>query len=181
MRSFPQSFVLSRPGPRTDLWAVEWGVVVGGPAAGEVFVCECVVMKSSMRQWRRMVLAAMLAWVLLFLGLLSYFLDARVGEPLSSAGSLLSQHPDIRRLASIQGSQLQHAITGFRPELAVTVTASYHGSDPKPETATSSPTSESSMEVTLHPNSDPYGSQEVSQPDYLDRSPKSGCMVLVWH
>lgn len=147
---------------------MEWGVVVGGPAAGEVFVCECVVMKSSMRQWRRMVLAAMLAWVLLFLGLLSYFLDARVGEPLSSAGSLLSQHPDIRRLASIQGSQLQHAITGFRPELAVTVTASYHGSDPKPETATSSPTSESSMEVTLHPNSDPYGSQEVSQPDYLD-------------
>lgn len=117
---------------------------------------------SSMRQWRRMVLAAMLAWVLLFLGLLSYFLDARVGEPLTSAGSLLSPHPDVRRLASIQA-----AITGFRPEL-VTVTAPYQGEQSKPEASNSYPTPESSVEGTHTSNSAPYRSQEVSQQDYLD-------------
>lgn len=117
---------------------------------------------SSMRQWRRMVLAAMLAWVLLFLGLLSYFLDARVGEPLTSAGSLLSPHPDVRRLASIQA-----AITGFRPE-PVTVTAPYQGEQFKPETSNSYPSPESSVEGTHSPNSAPYRSQEVSQQDYLD-------------
>ncbi|XP_033842729.1 beta-galactoside alpha-2,6-sialyltransferase 2 [Periophthalmus magnuspinnatus] len=119
-------------------------------------------MKSSMRQWRRMVLAAMLAWVLLFLGLLSYFLDAWVGEPLTSAGSLLSQHPDVRRLASIQA-----AFTGFRPE-PVTVTAPYQGEESRLGTGNSSPTPESSVEGTHSPNSAPYGSQEVSQQDYLD-------------
>ncbi|KAK7882441.1 hypothetical protein WMY93_028615 [Mugilogobius chulae] len=113
--------------PRTDLRAAapDTGVWAG--------LCESV-MKSSMRQWRRLVLVAMLAWVLLFLGLLSYFLDARVGEPLTSAGSLLSQHPDIRRLASIQA-----AITGFRPE-HVTVTA-----PSRPGADSSSPTPESSV------------------------------------
>uniref|UniRef100_A0AAV2JZF1 Beta-galactoside alpha-2,6-sialyltransferase 2 n=1 Tax=Knipowitschia caucasica TaxID=637954 RepID=A0AAV2JZF1_KNICA len=109
-----------------------------------------------------MVLAAMLAWVLLFLGLLSYFLDTRVGElPLTSAGSLLSQHPDIRRLASIQA-----AITGSRRE-HVTATPPYQGNESRP--GHSSPAPESSLERTHSPNSAPYASQEAGQQqDYLD-------------
>uniref|UniRef100_A0A4W6FG54 Beta-galactoside alpha-2,6-sialyltransferase 2 n=1 Tax=Lates calcarifer TaxID=8187 RepID=A0A4W6FG54_LATCA len=128
-------------------------------------------MKSSMRQWRRLVLVGMLAWVLLFLALLSYFLDARVNEPLTSAGSLLSQHPDTRRLASIQASHQQHAVMGSRPELALPLTTSYPGNEPEPKPSTSSMTPESSLEVSHSPNSAPYaiyGSQEASRQDYLD-------------
>ncbi|XP_040004031.1 beta-galactoside alpha-2,6-sialyltransferase 2-like [Xiphias gladius] len=128
-------------------------------------------MKSNMRQWRRLVLVGMLAWVLLFLALLSYFLDARVDEPLTSAGSLLSQHPDTRRLASIQASHHQHAIMGSRPELTLTLTTTYPGDEPEPEPSASSTTAESSLEVSHSPNSAPYaiyGSQEASRQDYLD-------------
>lgn len=124
-----------------------------------------------MRQWRRLVLVGMLAWVVLFLALLSYFLDARVDESLTSAGSLLSQHPDTRRLTSLQASQLQHAILGSRPELAFTLTTAYHRGEPEPEPSVSSTTPESSLEVSHSPNSAPYaiyGSQEVSHQDYLD-------------
>ncbi|XP_028289565.1 beta-galactoside alpha-2,6-sialyltransferase 2 isoform X2 [Parambassis ranga] len=128
-------------------------------------------MKSSMRQWRKLVLVGMLAWVLLFLALLSYFLDARVDEPLTSAGSLLSQHPDTRRLASIQASHQQHAIQGSRPELALPLTTTISRVKPEPGTSTSSTTPESSLEVSHSPNSAPYaiyGSQEASRQDYLD-------------
>uniref|UniRef100_A0A3P8SDH3 Beta-galactoside alpha-2,6-sialyltransferase 2 n=1 Tax=Amphiprion percula TaxID=161767 RepID=A0A3P8SDH3_AMPPE len=128
-------------------------------------------MKSSMRQWRRLVLLAMLAWVLLFLALLSYFLDARVDEPLTSAGSLLSQHPDTRRLASIQASHQQHAILGSRPELALPLTTTYPREKLALEPSASSTTPETSLEVSHSPNSAPYavyGSQEVSRQDYLD-------------
>lgn len=124
-----------------------------------------------MRQWRRLVLVGMLAWVVLFLALLSYFLDARVDEPLTSAGSLLSQHPDTRRLTSLQASQLHHAILGSRPELALTLTTAYHRGEPEPEPSVSSTTPESSLEVSHNPNSAPYaiyGSQEVSHQEYLD-------------
>ncbi|XP_035030546.1 beta-galactoside alpha-2,6-sialyltransferase 2 [Hippoglossus stenolepis] len=126
-------------------------------------------MKSSMRQWRRLVLVGMLAWVLLFLALLSYFLDARVDEPLTSAGSLLSQHPDTRRLASIQASHQHHAIMGSRPERSLTLTTTYPGDEPEP--SASSMTPESSLEASRSPNSAPYavyGSQEASRQDYLD-------------
>ncbi|XP_044072661.1 beta-galactoside alpha-2,6-sialyltransferase 2 isoform X1 [Siniperca chuatsi] len=129
-------------------------------------------MKSSMRQWRRLVLVGMLAWVLLFLALLSYFLDARVNEPLTSTGSLLSQHPDTRRLSSIQASHQQHANLGFRPELASTLTTTYPRDEPEPEPSTSSTTPELSLEVSHSPNSAPYaiyGSQEASHQDYLDQ------------
>ncbi|XP_034417125.1 beta-galactoside alpha-2,6-sialyltransferase 2 [Cyclopterus lumpus] len=128
-------------------------------------------MKSSMRQWRRLVLVGMLAWVLLFLGLLSYFLDARVNEPLTSVGSLLSQHPDTRRLASIQASHQQHANLGSRPELASTLTTTYPRDEPEPEPSASSTTPELSQDVSHSPNSAPYaiyGSQETSRQDYLD-------------
>ncbi|XP_008273817.1 beta-galactoside alpha-2,6-sialyltransferase 2 [Stegastes partitus] len=128
-------------------------------------------MKSSMRQWRRLVLVAMLAWVLLFLALLSYFLDARVDEPLTSAGSLLSQHPDTRRLASIQASHQQHAVLGSRPELALPLTTTYPRDKLELEPSASSTTPETSMEVSHNPNSAPYavyGSQEASRQDYLD-------------
>ncbi|XP_024116744.2 beta-galactoside alpha-2,6-sialyltransferase 2 [Oryzias melastigma] len=73
-------------------------------------------MKFSMRQWRKVVLAAILAWALLFLGLLSYFLDTRVEEPRTPAGSLVSQHSDTRRLTSIQSSQQQQSVVGVRSE-----------------------------------------------------------------
>ncbi|XP_078118301.1 beta-galactoside alpha-2,6-sialyltransferase 2-like [Sander vitreus] len=130
-------------------------------------------MKSRMRQWRRLVLVGMLAWVLLFLALLSYFLDARVNEPLTSVGSLLSQHPDTRRLASIQASHQQHANLGSRPELVSTLTTTYPGDkpEPEPEPSASSTTPELSLEVSHSPNSAPYaiyGSQETSHQDYLD-------------
>ncbi|XP_069010215.1 beta-galactoside alpha-2,6-sialyltransferase 2-like [Embiotoca jacksoni] len=126
-------------------------------------------MKSSMRQWRRLVLVGMLAWVLLFLALLSYFLDARVDEPLTSAGSLLSQHPDTRRLASIQAYHQQHAILGSRPELPLPLTTTYPRDKPEPSASSTNP--ETSLEVSRSPNSAPYaiyGSQEASRQDYLD-------------
>ncbi|XP_034069715.1 beta-galactoside alpha-2,6-sialyltransferase 2 isoform X1 [Gymnodraco acuticeps] len=115
-------------------------------------------MKSSMRQWRRLVLVGMLAWVLLFLGLLSYFLDARVNEPLTSAGSLLSQHPDTRRLASIQASNQQRP---NRHELASTLTTTSPRGEPDPDPSASFPTPEPSLEVSRSPDSAPYQ-------DYLD-------------
>ncbi|KAK5860818.1 hypothetical protein PBY51_022274 [Eleginops maclovinus] len=121
-----------------------------------------------MRQWRRLVLVGMLAWVLLFLGLLSYFLDARVTEPLSSTGSLLSQHPDTRRLASIQASHQQQP---NRHELASTLTTTYPRGEPDPEPSASFTTPEPSLEVSHSPNSAPYalyGSRETSQQEYLD-------------
>lgn len=122
-----------------------------------------------MRQWRKLVLVGMLAWVLLFLALLSYFLDARADETLTSAGSLLSQHPDTRRLASIQASHQQLAIVRSRLELASALTTSYPGDEPEP--STNSPNSEFSQEVSHSPNSAPYaiyGSQEASRQEYLD-------------
>lgn len=125
-----------------------------------------------MRQWRRLVLVGMLAWVLLFLALLSYFLDARVDEPLTSAGSLLSQHPDTRRLASIQASHQQHAILGSRPELALPLTTTYPRDKPELEPSASYMTPETSLELSQNPNSAPYavyGSQEASRQDYLDQ------------
>ncbi|XP_068428155.1 beta-galactoside alpha-2,6-sialyltransferase 2 [Clinocottus analis] len=127
-------------------------------------------MKSSMRQWRRLVLVGMLAWVLLFLGLLSYFLDARVTEPLTSVGSLLSQHPDTRRLASIQAShQQQQANPGSRPEPASTFTTADPGDEPDPSASPTAP--ELSLDASRSPNSAPYvlyGSREAGHQDYLD-------------
>lgn len=119
-----------------------------------------------MRQWRRLVLAGMLAWGLLFLFLLSYFLDTRVNEPLTSAGSLLSQHPDTRRLTSIQASQIQHSNLGSRPDLAATLTASFTGDEPGLPA-----TPEISLETSHSPNSAPfavYGGPEEAPQDYLD-------------
>ncbi|XP_017265767.1 beta-galactoside alpha-2,6-sialyltransferase 2 [Kryptolebias marmoratus] len=118
-------------------------------------------MKSSMRQWRKLALVAMLAWVLVFLALLSYFLDTRADEPLTSAGSLLSQHPDTRRLTSIQASNPQHAILGSRP-----TTYLREKSEPGPLSSSSTP--ETSVEVSQSPNGAPYGSQEVNHQDYLN-------------
>lgn len=103
----------------------------------------------------------MLAWALLFLALLSYFLDARVDEPLTSAGSSLSQHPDTRRLASIQASHQQPS----------TVTTTYPAEQPEPEPSASLTTPESSLEVSQSSNSAPYAnyaSQEANRQEYLD-------------
>ncbi|XP_047456726.1 beta-galactoside alpha-2,6-sialyltransferase 2 [Mugil cephalus] len=136
-------------------------------------------MKSSMRHWRRLVLVGMLAWAILFLALLSYFLDARVDEPLTSAGSLLSQHPDTRRLASIQAShqqqqqqqQQQHTVLGSQPEQALPLTTIHPRDKPELEPSASSATPESSLEASHSPNSAPYavyGSHEANHQDYLD-------------
>ncbi|XP_051563947.1 beta-galactoside alpha-2,6-sialyltransferase 2-like isoform X2 [Myxocyprinus asiaticus] len=58
-------------------------------------------MKSSLKQWRRLALGLMLLWVLVFLALLSYFMESRVDE--SHAVGALS-HTDTRRLTSLQGN-----------------------------------------------------------------------------
>ncbi|XP_056610500.1 beta-galactoside alpha-2,6-sialyltransferase 2 [Triplophysa dalaica] len=58
-------------------------------------------MKSSLKQWWRIALGLMLAWVLLFLGLLSYFMESRVDE-LRSPAAL--SYTDTRRLTSLQGN-----------------------------------------------------------------------------
>ncbi|KAG7467451.1 hypothetical protein MATL_G00153990 [Megalops atlanticus] len=68
-------------------------------------------MKSVMKQWKQLVLVGMLAWVVLFLALFTYFMDARADEPRASA---VLSHTETRRLASIQG--INRAIMGSRPE-----------------------------------------------------------------
>ncbi|XP_077392726.1 beta-galactoside alpha-2,6-sialyltransferase 2 [Festucalex cinctus] len=98
-------------------------------------------MKSSMRQWRRLVLVGMLAWVLIFLALFSYFLDASASKSPTSAGSLLSQHADTRRLASIQATRQQNAVSAL-PEA-------------EPRTGTGAPHADD-------------GSREISRQDYTD-------------
>lgn len=111
----------------------------------------------------------MLAWVLLFLALLSYFLDARVTEPLTSAGSLLSQHPDTRRLASIQASHQQHISLVSRPEPPPALTTAYPKDEPEPSASSATP--EISLEASRSPDSAPYAvypGQEASHQDYLD-------------
>lgn len=121
-------------------------------------------MKSSMRQWWKLALVAMLAWVLVFFVLLTYFLDTRANEPLTSSGSLLSQHPDTRRLNSIQASNPQHAIVGLRP-------TTYLREMPGQGLLSSSSTPEASVEVSQSPHGAPYAtysSQEVRHQDYLD-------------
>lgn len=129
-----------------------------------------------MRQWRRLVLVGMLAWALLFLALLSYFLDARVdNEALTSAGSSLSQHPDTRRLSSIQAAshQQHHSIMGSRPEPAYTTfTTIYPDSEAEPSPTSTTP--EPGLELSQSPDSGPYGTSQEGeggspqQQDYLD-------------
>ncbi|XP_051567213.1 beta-galactoside alpha-2,6-sialyltransferase 2 [Myxocyprinus asiaticus] len=58
-------------------------------------------MKSIRKQWRRLALGLMLLWVLLFLALLSYFMESRVDEPHSTGGLT---YTDTRRLTSLQGN-----------------------------------------------------------------------------
>ncbi|XP_064832323.1 beta-galactoside alpha-2,6-sialyltransferase 2-like [Oncorhynchus masou masou] len=141
-------------------------------------------MKSSMRQWRRLVFVGMLAWALLFLVLLSYFLDARVdNEALTSAGSSLSQHSDTRRLSSIQAAshQQHHSVMGSRPEPAYTTFTtiypdpiSNHYPDSEAEPSPTSTTSEPGLELSQSSDSGPYGTSQEGvggsrqQQDYLD-------------
>lgn len=58
-------------------------------------------MKSSLKQWRRLALGLILVWALLFLALLSYFMESRVDDP--HAAAALS-YTDTRRLTSLQGN-----------------------------------------------------------------------------
>ncbi|MBN3308509.1 SIAT2 sialyltransferase, partial [Amia calva] len=58
-------------------------------------------MKSNIKQWKQMVLIGMLAWVLLFLALFTYFMDYRVDDP-NATGSM--SYTETRRLTSIQGN-----------------------------------------------------------------------------
>uniref|UniRef100_A0A8C5GMJ3 Beta-galactoside alpha-2,6-sialyltransferase 2 n=1 Tax=Gouania willdenowi TaxID=441366 RepID=A0A8C5GMJ3_GOUWI len=123
---------------------------------------------SSVRQWRRLMLVGSLVWVLLFLALISYFLDARVDEQMTSSGSLLSQYPDHRSTPK-QAPHLHYSILETRPELTLTLKPI----DPRDKSLSlsESPTLENSHKVSLDPSSAPdavYGSQEVSRQDYLD-------------
>ncbi|XP_061081762.1 beta-galactoside alpha-2,6-sialyltransferase 2-like [Conger conger] len=68
-------------------------------------------MKSSMKHWKQLALVGMLAWALLFLVLLSYFMDSRTGESHSTAPL---SHAETRRLASLQG--INRAIMGSHSE-----------------------------------------------------------------
>uniref|UniRef100_A0A3P9M3E4 Beta-galactoside alpha-2,6-sialyltransferase 2 n=1 Tax=Oryzias latipes TaxID=8090 RepID=A0A3P9M3E4_ORYLA len=125
-------------------------------------------MRFSMRQWRKLVLAAILAWALLFLGLLSYFLDNRVEEPLTPAGSLVSQHSDTRRLTSIQSSQ-QQPVPGVRSEQGLNSIRTSHGNQPEAGVLSSSETPGNM--VNHIPSSSPYqtyGSQEANHQNDLD-------------
>ncbi|XP_061735260.1 beta-galactoside alpha-2,6-sialyltransferase 2 [Nerophis ophidion] len=124
-------------------------------------------MKSSMRPWRRLLLLGMVAWVVFLLALFSYFLDARVNEALISGSTLISQHPDTRRLTSIQ----QNTVMGPRPEVASSLTPIYPGDRPGLEALNTSVTPEPSVELRRSLNRAPYvnyGSQETSRQDYLD-------------
>ncbi|RVE58237.1 hypothetical protein OJAV_G00207250 [Oryzias javanicus] len=126
-------------------------------------------MKFSMRQWRKLVLAAILAWALLFLGLLSYFLDTRVEEPLTPAGSLVSQHSDTRRLTSIQSSQQQQSVVGVRSERGLSVPRTSNKN--QPEAGVFSSTEAPGNTVNNIPSSSPYqayGSQEANRQNDLD-------------
>ncbi|XP_030199439.1 beta-galactoside alpha-2,6-sialyltransferase 2 [Gadus morhua] len=129
-------------------------------------------MRSNM--WRRLALVLILAWALLFLALLSYFLDARVDEPMASAGSSLSMHPDTRRLSSIQASHHHHqqqlqAVTGSRPNPTAMRALE---PEPEPPAATASPAPRSGLETGQNPSGGPYAmyaSQEANRGvDYLD-------------
>ncbi|CAK6959230.1 beta-galactoside alpha-2%2C6-sialyltransferase 2 [Scomber scombrus] len=135
-------------------------------------------MKSSMKQWRRLMLLGIMAWVLLFFALLSYFLDARPDETLTSASSLLSQHPDTRRLTSIQSSHPQHNIVGSRHELASTLTTSYPGDEPEPSNSPdfSQESRERISETAEYPNhvSAPrnHGGEEEEEDDERENTNK---------
>ncbi|XP_057707647.1 beta-galactoside alpha-2,6-sialyltransferase 2 [Corythoichthys intestinalis] len=118
-------------------------------------------MKSSMRQWRRLTLVGMLAWV--FWVFFSYFLDAQVNSSLTSIGSLLYHAPDTRRLSSIPASHQQNAIgvSGSTP------TSPGDVRDPEPQSSSVT----SSVETSRNPNSAPYanyGSEEMNRQDYMD-------------
>uniref|UniRef100_A0A4W5MIU8 Beta-galactoside alpha-2,6-sialyltransferase 2 n=1 Tax=Hucho hucho TaxID=62062 RepID=A0A4W5MIU8_9TELE len=108
-------------------------------------------MKSIMHQWPRLLLVGMFAWAVLFLALLSYFLDSVqwapvYNGPLTSASSSLSQHPDTRRLASIQGASHQQ-----------------HLSEP----SSSSTTPEPGLELSYGTSQETEGGSRKQQ-DYLD-------------
>lgn len=109
-------------------------------------------------------LVGMLAWAVLFLTLLSYFLDAHVNEPLTSAGSLLSQLPDTRRLASVQHLQ------GSRPDLApASTTAANPGDEELPvgSTASSYATPPELLEGSRSPSGAPGAYENYLDPQSL--------------
>lgn len=118
-------------------------------------------------------MVGMLVWALLFLALLSYFLDTPVyNEPLTSASSSLSQHPDTRRLASIQGaSHRQHrSIRGSQPEPTYTTfTTAYpdlnHYPDSEPSSSSTNP--EPGLELSYGTSQETEGGSRQQQ-DYLD-------------
>lgn len=106
-------------------------------------------------------LVGMLAWVVLFLTLLSYFLDAHVNEPLTSAGSLLSQLPDTRRLASVQHLQ------GSRPDLASAFTTATNEEPPVGSTASSYATPPELPEGSRSPSGAPGAYENYLDPQSL--------------
>ncbi|XP_030642135.1 beta-galactoside alpha-2,6-sialyltransferase 2 [Chanos chanos] len=108
-------------------------------------------MKSNLKQCRRLALGLMLIWVLVFLALLSYFMESRVDEPHSSASV---SHADTRRLASIQGNP--RLVVASRLELA---TVAPFGSS----------TTQQGQSVEQRPSDESPGShQQVSPEAYLD-------------
>ncbi|XP_052461364.1 beta-galactoside alpha-2,6-sialyltransferase 2-like [Carassius gibelio] len=112
-------------------------------------------MKSSLKQWRRLTLGLMLAWVLLFLALFSYFMESRVDDPQSAAAL---SYTDTRRLTSLQGNP--RTIMATHLGLATTATPS----------ASSNTQQEQSQEE--NPSADPQPSP-LSQEAYPYPDPQS--------
>ncbi|TRY71249.1 hypothetical protein DNTS_035737 [Danionella cerebrum] len=146
------SFLFRRPHCRvfSNYCSAQHGLLESGE---EWFAAE--KMKSSLKQWRRLGLGLMVAWVLLFLALLSYFLDSRVDDP--HAGAVLS-YTDTRRLTSLQGNP--RTIMGTHLGLPPSFTPS----------ASSNPQLEQSQEE--NPSTDPQPSP-LSQEAYPYPDPQS--------
>ncbi|XP_035248600.1 beta-galactoside alpha-2,6-sialyltransferase 2 [Anguilla anguilla] len=104
-------------------------------------------MKSSMKHWKQLVLVGMLAWALLFLMLLSYFMDSRTGETRSSAPL---SHAETRRLASVQG--INRAIMGSPPDPTAAAAAA---APPGPEPGRGYESREGAPYASPDPDPDP--------------------------
>uniref|UniRef100_A0A8C5GMX1 Beta-galactoside alpha-2,6-sialyltransferase 2 n=1 Tax=Gouania willdenowi TaxID=441366 RepID=A0A8C5GMX1_GOUWI len=127
---------------------------------------------SSLKPSGRLMLLGSLVWVLLFLALISYFLDARVDEQMTSSGSLLSQYPDHRSTPK-QAPHLHSSVLETRPELTLTLKLT----DPRYTSLplSKSPTLENSHKVSPDPHSAPDMKQQKG-----DSSKPNSVLQQLW-
>ncbi|XP_051998252.1 beta-galactoside alpha-2,6-sialyltransferase 2-like [Xyrauchen texanus] len=125
-------------------------------------------MKSSLKQWRRLALGLMLLWVLVFLALLSYFMESRVDES-HTVGAL--SHTDTRRLTSLQGNP--RTIIASHLGLATSSTPPASINTQQEKNQNPSPDSQPSpLKQDTYPNAD-HQSQDVgSRSGAVSRNPE---------